>query len=455
MRNPTTCALLGPQASAATSAAEAEAKLPDNTRIIFVLGGPGSGKGTQCAKIVDKYGYQHLSAGDLLRDEVKSGSAVGKECEQIMKEGKLVPMEVIIGLLRAAMVKSGAADFLIDGFPRALDQAHRFEQMVKPCERVIFFDCPEEVMEARLLKRGETSGRADDNADTIRKRFKTFVEQSLPVIDHYEGLGKAHKISATRTPDEVFGEVQKVLDDLNAAGSAAAEPAAEPAAAPAAAPAAEPASAPAAEPAAAAAAAAAEEKLPDGGWPPPLVVTVMMVQGWPGLPAAAWPPHAGQPPVAPAGSRPAARTCGLASPRLASPAPLPSLPLPPPAELAIIFVLGGPGSGKGTQCAKIVEQYGHCHLSAGDLLRDEVKSGSAVGKECEQIMKEGKLVPMEVGLLGCWLGCWLAGWAMRGGDSGGAAGDAWALAGLQVPLPGAAGRATGRRGCSSRARCCR
>ena len=77
-----------------TKAAEAEAKLPDSTRIIFVLGGPGSGKGTQCAKIVEKYGYQHLSAGDLLRDEVKSGSAVGRECEAIMKEGKLVPVEV-------------------------------------------------------------------------------------------------------------------------------------------------------------------------------------------------------------------------------------------------------------------------------------------------------------------------------------------------------------------------
>ena len=195
-----------------TKAAEAEAKLPDSTRIIFVLGGPGSGKGTQCAKIVEKYGYQHLSAGDLLRDEVKSGSAVGRECEAIMKEGKLVPVEVTIGLLRAAMIKSGAADFLIDGFPRALDQAHRFEQLVKPCERVIFFECPEEVMEARLLKRGETSGRSDDNAETIRKRFKTFVEQSLPVIDHYEGLGKAHKVSATRPPDEVFAEVQKVLE---------------------------------------------------------------------------------------------------------------------------------------------------------------------------------------------------------------------------------------------------
>lgn len=122
--------------------------------------------------------------------------------------------QVIIGLLRSAMIKSGAKEFLIDGFPRAMDQAARFEEMIKPCEKVLFFDCPEEVMEARLLKRGETSGRADDNAETIRKRFKTFVEQSLPVIDHYEALGKAHKISATAGPDDVFVHVCGALDTM-------------------------------------------------------------------------------------------------------------------------------------------------------------------------------------------------------------------------------------------------
>jgi hypothetical protein len=112
------------------------------------------------------------------------------------------------------MIKSGAKEFLIDGFPRAMDQALRFEEMIKPCEMVLFFDCPEEVMEARLLKRGETSGRSDDNAETIRKRFRTFVDQSLPVIDHYEALGKAHKISATRTPDQVFESVQEAIDTM-------------------------------------------------------------------------------------------------------------------------------------------------------------------------------------------------------------------------------------------------
>eukprot|EP00879_Flechtneria_rotunda_P010196 GHRR01010659.1.p1 GENE.GHRR01010659.1~~GHRR01010659.1.p1 ORF type:complete len:366 (+),score=147.50 GHRR01010659.1:558-1655(+) len=186
--------------------------LPADSSIIFVLGGPGSGKGTQCEKIVAKYGYKHLSAGDLLREEVKSGSVVGKQCEQIMKEGKLVPMEVTIALIRNAMIKSGAKDFLIDGFPRAMDQAHAFEEMIQPCKLVLAFDCPEEVMEQRLLRRGETSGRTDDNAETIKKRFNIFVEQSMPVIAHYEQLGKCQLISAVPTPDEVFAVVAKALD---------------------------------------------------------------------------------------------------------------------------------------------------------------------------------------------------------------------------------------------------
>lgn len=115
-----------------------------DSEIVFVLGGPGSGKGTQCERIVKDYGMFHLSAGDLLRDEVKSGSAVGKTCGELMKEGALVPMHVTIQLLKNAMIKSKKSNFLIDGFPRAVDQAEAFESGIKPCKSVLFFDCPGE-----------------------------------------------------------------------------------------------------------------------------------------------------------------------------------------------------------------------------------------------------------------------------------------------------------------------
>ena len=191
-----------------------EGDLPADTRVVFVLGGPGSGKGTQCDKILKDYEVKHLSAGDLLREEVASGSSIGAALEATMKEGKLVPMSVTITLLKNAMIKSGASTFLIDGFPRAMDQGEAFESGIVKCAGVLFYDCPEDVMRARLLERGKTSGRADDNEETIVKRFRTFVESSMPVIDHYKGEGKCHHISAVPTPDEVYAETSKALDAM-------------------------------------------------------------------------------------------------------------------------------------------------------------------------------------------------------------------------------------------------
>ena len=183
--------------------------VPADARAVFVLGGPGSGKGTQCERLIEKYGVKHLSAGDLLRAEVASGSAVGEECQALMKEGKLVPTEVTLGLIRKAMAQAEQKTFIIDGFPRAVDQGEAFEAAIKPCEFVLFLDCPKETMQERLLKRGETSGRADDNLETIAKRFDTFMEVSMPVMDHF--ADKVHKVSSVPAPDEVFVEVCKVF----------------------------------------------------------------------------------------------------------------------------------------------------------------------------------------------------------------------------------------------------
>ncbi|KAF5829810.1 adenylate kinase-domain-containing protein [Dunaliella salina] len=206
-----------PEELAPADAAPAGDKPPLDYSIVFVLGGPGSGKGTQCEKIKERYaGVVHLSAGDLLRAERDSGSEAGEMLDSIMREGKLVPVEITIGLLKTAMEKNreGMKMVLIDGFPRALDQAARFENDVSLPSAVLFFDCPEEEMEKRLLKRGETSGRSDDNAEAIRKRFKTFVNESLPVKGHYESMGRAYTVSAVPPPDEVFEEVTKVLDSF-------------------------------------------------------------------------------------------------------------------------------------------------------------------------------------------------------------------------------------------------
>jgi len=187
----------------------------DKVTVIFVLGGPGAGKGTQCAKLVADYGFKHLSAGDLLREEQdRPGSEFGEMIKSYIKEGTIVPMEVTVQLLENAMKSSMEGEnkkglFLIDGFPRKLDQAHAFERTVVPSKFTLFFDCSEAVMEKRLLHRGETSGRADDNIESIKKRFRTFVETSMPVVDEFESQGRVVKVNAERAPVEVYEDVKR------------------------------------------------------------------------------------------------------------------------------------------------------------------------------------------------------------------------------------------------------
>lgn len=188
--------------------------------VLFVLGGPGAGKGTQCARLVSEHGFTHLSAGDLLRaEQERPGSQFGDLIRDYIKNGLIVPMEVTVQLLENAMTdalkQSGKSTgkFLIDGFPRKLDQAYKFEESVCPAKLVLFYDCPEETMEKRLLERGKTSGRSDDNAESIRKRFRTFVETSMPVVDYYEKEGKVVKLDATSSPENVFKSTQKSLTE--------------------------------------------------------------------------------------------------------------------------------------------------------------------------------------------------------------------------------------------------
>ncbi|KAK6937383.1 hypothetical protein RJ641_030891 [Dillenia turbinata] len=178
--------------------------------VVFVLGGPGSGKGTQCANIVQHYGFTHLSAGDLLRAEIKSGSENGTMIQNMIKEGKIVPSEVTIKLLQRAMQESENDKFLIDGFPRNEENRAAFESVTKiEPEFVLFFDCSEEEMERRLLSRNQ--GREDDNIETIRKRFKVYVESSMPVIEHYNAREKVRKIDAAKPVEEVFEAVKVVF----------------------------------------------------------------------------------------------------------------------------------------------------------------------------------------------------------------------------------------------------
>ncbi|XP_072158560.1 adenylate kinase isoenzyme 1 isoform X1 [Bemisia tabaci] len=191
-----------------------DSRVPTDVPIVWVLGGPGCGKGTQCDRIVQKYGFTHISTGDLLRDEVASGSERGQELTAIMKEGKLVPTDIVMSLLKEKIVKElpNTKGFLIDGYPREKEQGIQFERDVAEVSIVLYFEASDETMTQRLLKRAETSGRSDDNAETIKKRLATFHQNNDPIIQQY--ASKTKTISAERPPDEVFAEVVKYLDEL-------------------------------------------------------------------------------------------------------------------------------------------------------------------------------------------------------------------------------------------------
>ncbi|KAI9914426.1 hypothetical protein PsorP6_007807 [Peronosclerospora sorghi] len=187
-------------------------------KVLFVLGGPGAGKGTQCKKLVEKFGFVHLSAGDLLREERESGSANGEMIDRMIKEGEIVPVQITLNLLQQAMVKSGRDLFLIDGFPRNFDNLQGWQDAMPEDEfqvqGVLFFDCSERVMEERLLERGKTSGRTDDNAEAIRKRFHTYLDSTMPVIMHYEKQNKVFKVDATPGPDAVFEATSALIEPI-------------------------------------------------------------------------------------------------------------------------------------------------------------------------------------------------------------------------------------------------
>lgn len=175
-----------------------------------MLGGPGSGKGTNCARIVSDFGYVHLSAGDLLRAERATGSDLAEMINTYIREGKIVPAEVTVRLLRTAMEKSGSSNFLVDGFPRDIENLRCWQNAMAAIAEVdflLFLDCPQEVMLARLLERGKTSGRSDDNEESIRKRFQTYEESTRPIIDYFRKQKKIREVDSNRAIELVYKDV--------------------------------------------------------------------------------------------------------------------------------------------------------------------------------------------------------------------------------------------------------
>jgi len=196
-------------------------------KVLFVLGGPGAGKGTQCTKVVENFGaWAHISAGDCLRAERNDPSSKdGEMINELIKEGKIVPSSITVKLLLKAMAAAkelGKTCFLIDGFPRSLENLTTWQADAADVATVcglLFYDAKEEELEKRLLSRGETSGRVDDNLESIRKRFNTYMQETMPIVEKFKAEGKVFSIDGMPPVEEVWSNTQAKIKAVEALGA--------------------------------------------------------------------------------------------------------------------------------------------------------------------------------------------------------------------------------------------
>lgn len=199
------------------SAADSAAEGP-KPKVVFVIGGPGSGKGTQC-EFIREMGFTHLSAGELLREErQREGSELGAEIEAAMTSGKAVPSEVIAKLLEQAMRERGAwtqsASFVVDGYPRSEEQLRGWQTTLSSKVKLLcclYLEVEKEEMRRRLLSRAENSGRVDDNEEVIEKRLSGFQADTEPLLKFFEDEGQLCTVDGSRAPQEVFADVESQL----------------------------------------------------------------------------------------------------------------------------------------------------------------------------------------------------------------------------------------------------
>ena len=184
---------------------------------IVIFGAPGSGKGTQSERIVEKYGINHISTGDVLRAEIKNGTELGKTAKGYIDQGQLIPDELMIDILASVFDSfEDSKGVIFDGFPRTIAQAEALKKML--AERgqdvtvMVDLEVPEDELMTRLIKRGKDSGRADDNEETIKKRLHVYHSQTAPLIDWYKNEKKYQHINGLGTMDGIFADICEAVD---------------------------------------------------------------------------------------------------------------------------------------------------------------------------------------------------------------------------------------------------
>jgi adenylate kinase len=185
---------------------------------VLVLGPQGSGKGTQAKRIAGDHDLPHVSTGDMFR-ALDGATPLGREVNEIMERGDLVPDEITIQMIRERLAQDDARKgFILDGFPRNLAQAEALDKMLDEIGRkldvIFFFDLDDETAEQRALGRAHEEGRLDDTAESIARRLSVYHEQTEPVVEHYRATGKLVPLHANRTVEQVADEIQSALDTV-------------------------------------------------------------------------------------------------------------------------------------------------------------------------------------------------------------------------------------------------
>jgi adenylate kinase len=184
---------------------------------LVIFGPPGAGKGTQSAKIIEKYNLAHISTGDLFRMHISQETDLGKKVKQLLAEGILVPDDITIDMLeREVDANSQASGFIFDGFPRTVPQAEALDKFLEgknyQIDLVLQLDVPEEEIKLRIAERQKVSGRADDSADKLIKRIDEYFQKTVQVLPYYEEQGKLVKVQGVGEIDEIFNAICKEID---------------------------------------------------------------------------------------------------------------------------------------------------------------------------------------------------------------------------------------------------
>ncbi|XP_054835172.1 adenylate kinase isoenzyme 5 isoform X2 [Eublepharis macularius] len=307
-------------------------------KIILVIGGPGSGKGTQSLKIAERYGFEYISVGELLRKKIHNTSSNRKWSliAKIITTGELAPQETTITEIKQRLMQIPDEEgIVIDGFPRDVAQALSFEDQICTPDLVVFLSCSNQRLKERLMKRAEQQGRPDDNLKATQRRLVNFKQNTVPLVKYFQEKGLIMTFDADREEEEVFHDISLAVDNKlfppkeHVAGPCELE----------------------------------LNLIVDSG---DIADTEFDFEDQ----------------VDDQSNLPGPENMGDFSKGLK--------------KSNIFFIVGGPGSGKGTQCKKLAQKYGFTHLSTEDLLQHEISSLSERSKTIRDIMESGEVVPGDI-----------------------------------------------------------